>query len=238
MTIHVVNQNGTYMRKPIISGITASVFGLLAPQILQAQGTTYLSNLDQSSVGSLAAGSDSWLAATFETGTNPGGYVLNSIQLAMTDAVGSTGGFMVMLYAPASGSFLPGSSLGTLNGSLNPVTSGLYTYTPAANLTLAPRTTYSIVLTAGTTVANGAYEWSYAGINSYNPTDDWGTLSGVLGGAWTSSNGSSPWIGNEGAFPQFAVNGTGVPEPGVLGLFVLGGFFLAWRCRKAKGSVW
>ena len=38
------------MRKTIISGIIASVLGLLAPQIIQAQGTTtYLSNLDQPS---------------------------------------------------------------------------------------------------------------------------------------------------------------------------------------------
>src|ERR1035441_4891149 len=56
------------MRKTIISGIIASVFGLLAPQIIQAQGTTYLSNLDQSSVGSVAVGSDSWLAGIFNTG--------------------------------------------------------------------------------------------------------------------------------------------------------------------------
>ncbi|MGA3213100.1 MAG: choice-of-anchor R domain-containing protein, partial [Terriglobales bacterium] len=154
------------MRKTIISGIMASVFGLLTPQLLQAQGTTYLSNLDQSSAGSLAVGSDSWLAGIFTTGLNPGGYVLNSIQLAMTDASGSPGGFMVMLYAPAIGGILPGSSLGTLNGSLNPVTSGIYTYTPAATLTLAPNVPYSIVLTAGTAVANGAYELSCAGINS------------------------------------------------------------------------
>ena len=234
MTIHVVNQNGTYMRKPIISGITASVFGLLAPQILQAQGTTYLSNLDQSSVGSLAAGSDSWLAVTFETGTNPGGYVLNSIQLAMTDASGNPSGFMVMLYAPAIGTFLPGNSLGTLNGSLNPVTAGIYTYTPAAKLTLAPYGPYSIVLTAGTAVANGAYELSYAGTDSYNPSGGWSNPGGSLSGVWTSSNGSSPWIVNKGAFPQFAINSAPVPEPSTLGLFALGGLFHVLHRRKAK----
>jgi hypothetical protein len=131
------------MRRIIINGIMSSVFGLLAQQILQAQGTTYLSNLDQSSVGSLAVGSNSWLAGIFETGTNPGGYVLNSIQLVRV-----TGGF--------------------------------------------------------------------------------------AGGVWTSSNGSSPWAGNEGAFPQFAINGSAVPEPGVLSLFVLGGCLLVWHGRKAK----
>jgi hypothetical protein len=156
--------------------------------------------------------------------------VLNSIQLAMTDASGSPSGFIVMLYAHVLGGLSPGSSLGTLNGSLNPVTSGIYTYTPASNLTLSPRTPYFIVLTAGTAVANGAYEWSYAGINSYNPTDGWGAQAGV----WASTNGSSPWGGSGSTFPQFAVSSTAVPEPSILGLLVLGGFFLVWHRWKAK----
>jgi hypothetical protein len=220
------------MRKIIISGIIASVFGLLAPQIIQAQGTTYLSNLEQSSVGSLGAGSNSWLAGIFHVGTNPGGYVLNSIQLAMANASGNPSGFQVMIYASSGGGDLPGDSLGTLNGSLNPVASGIYTYTPDTTLILPAHGAYSIVLTAGTAVANGAYEWSYAGINSYNSSGGWFTLLGGVAGAWTSSNGSPPWIRNGSAFPQFAVNASAVPEPGVLSLFALGGLFLVRQHRK------
>jgi hypothetical protein len=139
-----------------------------------------------------------------------------------------------MLYASAGGSTLPGTSLGTLNGSLNPVTAGIYTYTPAATLTLAPYGFYCIVLTAGTPVANGAYEWSYADINSYNPSGGWSTPPGNLGGVWTSSNGSPPWIESVSTFAQYAVNATGVPEPSTLGLLALGGCFLVWGRRKAK----
>ena len=173
--------------KAIIGGII--VFAVaLAPQIVQAQGTmTYLSNLNQASAGSLAVGSDSWLAAGFGTGNNANGYVLNSIQLGMTDASGNPSNFTVMIYANAGPTgIFPGSSLGTLDGSLNPATGGIFTYTPASNLTLSPSTFYYIVLTAGTTVANGAYDWSYAGANSYNPSGGWFSL----GGIWTSSNGS------------------------------------------------
>src|ERR1035441_5227776 len=111
----VIKQKGLYMRKTIVSGIIASVFGLLAPQILQAQGTTYLSNLEQSSASRFAAGSDSLLAATFETGTNAGGYVINSIQLAMSNASGNPSGFQVMLYRGAGGGGTPGTLLGTLD---------------------------------------------------------------------------------------------------------------------------
>jgi len=147
------------MKRIVIGGVIVFAVGLFAPRIATAQGTvTYLSNLGQASAGSLAVGSDSWLAASFITGTNASGYSLNSIQLAMTDASGNPSGFTAMLYSAigVTGVF-PGSSLGTLNGSLNPVSGGIFTYTPASNPTLLPSTGYFIVLTAGTAIANGAY---------------------------------------------------------------------------------
>ena len=73
--------------------------------------------------------------------------------------------------------------------------------------------------------------WS---INSYNLSGGWYTLQGGVAGAWTSSNGSPPWIRNGSAFPQFAINSTAVPEPGVLSVFVLGGFLLVWQRQKPK----
>src|ERR1035441_2988915 len=219
------------MKKIIIPAVLALALGMLSPQIIQAQGTTYLSNLDQSSVGSLVVGSDSWLAAAFMTGANAGGYVLDSVQLALADASGNPTGFTAMIYAPSypPGGVLPGSILGTLTGSLNPVTSGIYTYTPAANLTLSQSTPYFIVLTAGTAIANGAYDWSLAGANSHNSSGGWL----APGFVWTSSNGSS-WPPLPPGYPQFAINATGVPEPGLLSLLALGGIFLVWHRRKAK----
>ena len=152
----------------------------------------------------------------------------------MSNASGNPSGFQVMVYAGAGGGGTPGTLLGTLNGSLDPVTVGIYTYTPAATLTLPISGPYDIVLTAGTAVGNGAYEWSAAGMNSYNPSGGWSSL-GAVAGVWTSSNGALfPWIHNGSAFPQFAINATAVPEPGVFSLFALCGFFLVWRRRKAK----
>jgi hypothetical protein len=208
------------------------VVSVLAPQITQAQGTIYLSNLGQPSAGSMAVGSNSWLAAGFQTGRNPGGYVLNSVQLGMVDASGNPSDFTVMIYGEHNGppppAIQPVSSLGTLNGSTDPATGGIFTYTPASDLTLSPGI-YFIVLTAGTAVANGAYEWSLAVANSYNPSGGWSSL----GGVWTSSDGSF-WNVPIAGYPQFAINATPIPEPGVLSMFGLGGLFIAWLRPKAK----
>jgi PEP-CTERM motif len=203
--------------------------GLLTRQIVQAQGTVYLSNLDQPSAGSLAVGSDSWLAAGFQTGNNADGYMLNSVQLAMTDASGNPSGFTVMLYNTAGGSFFgyPGSSLATLNGSANPSAAGIFDYTPASSLMLSPGTTYSIVLTAGTPIANGAYEWGWAyPSTSYNPSGTWGADGGEL---MSNSGSLFSWSFVASYYPQFAITATAIPEPDILGLFALGGLFLGLR---------
>ena len=51
------------MKKTILNGIITIAVALLSSQFVQAQGTmTYLSNVDQASAGSLAVGSDSWVA--------------------------------------------------------------------------------------------------------------------------------------------------------------------------------
>jgi hypothetical protein len=212
-----------------ISIIVCLAVAVSVPQITQAQGTmTYLSNLGQPSTGGLPVGSDSWLAAAFITGPKAAGYSLDSIQLAMTDASGNPSDFTVMLCSNGPIAFAPGPVLGTLSGSLSPVSSGIYTYTPASNLTLSPGNRYFIVITAGTAVADGAYEWSLAGAPPYDPSSGWVEV----GGVFTSSNGSSWPLPTDGYF-QFAIAATAVPEPSMLGLLALGGFFLVRHRRKA-----
>ena len=192
---------------------------------------TYLSSLSQASTGTPSVGSNSWLAAQIFTGTNALGYSLDSIQLGMADASGNPSNFTVMLYSAISGgATLPGSNLGTLNGSLNPTAAGIYTFTPASDLTLSPHTTYFIMLTAETTVANGAYSWSESTFPP-NSSSDWGTGNGVL----HSSNGTSGWSPTPYlGIGQFAINATATPEPGILGLFGLGGLAFLWQRWKAK----
>jgi hypothetical protein len=219
-------------RGKIAGSLAILAVGLLAPQIGQAQGSiTFLSNLEQTSAGGDQVGSDSWLAAAFQTGINAAGYELNSIQLAMTDASGAPGGITVKLYANISPpiALSPGASLGVLSGLSDPTTAGTYTYAPVSSLTLSPNSYYFIVLTAGTTVANGAYDWSHAGANNYNPNGGWRSFAG----GWTSANGTS-WNASTAVFSQFAINATPAPEPGVMGLFALGGLLVAFQRRKAR----
>jgi hypothetical protein len=217
--------------KNIIVGIIISAATLLAPRITQAQGTmTVLSNLNQTAGGSVAVGSDSWLAAAFETGTNFRGYVLNSIQLEMAAGSGNPSNFTVMIYNLQGGGIFPLSSIGTLNGSLNPVAGGVFTYTPASSITLSRDTAYFIVLIAGTTVANGAFEWDYVSAYSYNPNDGWNGSGEII----SSSSDGAYWNTASLGYAQYAINVTDVPEPGVLGLSALGGLAFLWHHRKSK----
>ena len=216
--------------KRIILFLAVAVSG---PQLIQAQGTMYVSNLGLISTGSASVGSDSWVAADFRTGTNASGYLLNSVQLALTNASGNPGGFTAMIYdqANAPGGVLPGSGIGTLNGSLDPVAAGIYSYSPGSSLTLSPSTWYFVVLTAGTAVSNGAYQWSVT--STYAPS---------LSGRWQAESipwyrtGGLPWTQHIPAtYAQFAIYATAVPEPGVLSLLVLGGLVLAWH-RRAQSE--
>ena len=204
---------------------------LWAPPNVHAQGPmTYLSNVSQSSVGSRTVGSDSWLAAIIRTGTNSAGYMLDSIQLKLEDASGSPSGFTAMLYdeSVSFGGFDPGTSLGTLMGSVDPAASGIYSYTAPPNLTLSAQTHYYLVLKAETTVADGSYNWSRADSYSYNTTGGWGVSSWFL----YSLNGGSSWISDLNVYPQFSLTATPIPEPGTLGLVMVGAAFVgARRCR-------
>jgi hypothetical protein len=218
------------MKKTIVVGILILALGALTPPYAQAQGTLYLSSLSPTSTGSVAVGSDSWLAAGVYTGNNAGGYSLNSIQLGLTDATGNPSGFGVMLYSEAqgTGSILPGSSLGTLTGSSDPGTVGTYIYTAPSGLSLSPATVYFIVITSGTKVSNGSYNWSES---AYPPgVSAWGL---GINGIDTSNNGTSDWSPTPYlGIAQFAIYATPAPEPGVLGLFALGGLLVAFQRRK------
>ncbi len=153
----------------------------------------------------------------------------------MSDAAGNPNGFTVMLYNNNNAAlYLPANILATLNGSTDPSTTGFNTYTPSSNLILSPNTIYEIVLTAGTTIADGAYEWSVAGLNSYSASGNW-----AGGGVIAKSNNGSSW-GNQPLIfvnAQFAINASAIPEPSTVLLLLLGSGVLIYVQRTHKSKA-
>lgn len=141
------------------------VISLLPLRTTQAQGVLYVSNLGLPAAGSGAIGSNSWFAQTFVTGSNPGGYVLSSVQLLMDAPLGTPGGFTVSIYSKTGDPHSehepgdsPQASLGSLTGS-EPTTVGIFSYT-TPGIVLSPHTFYFVVVTAATSTNDSSYTWS------------------------------------------------------------------------------
>jgi hypothetical protein len=202
-------KKGFNMRK---TTFIISILGLtISTQLVSAQGTLYVSNLDQTPTGSMAVGSDSWLAQPFVTGRNVGGYDLDSIQLLMDAASGTPSDFSVSIYDANLNMFAPQNSLGSLSGSINPSTGGIFTYT-ASDIMLLPSYLYFVVVTATTPIATGDYNWSAAG--SAGDLRQWG----IKPDYYSSTDGLSWGYSTPNAF-QMAVYATTVPEPATGALF-------------------
>ena len=213
------------MKIPLLSLILG--IGFLQPLMTPAQGTVYLSNLGQAPIGYSVAASDAWLAGAFKTGSNTGGYSLNTVQLLMNTASGSPGGFSVSLYTFNNSNFHPGTNLGSLNGS-EPVSGGLFTYS-SSSIALSPSTFYFIVITAATPISVGSFGWTIANSASYTSSDGW-----ILASGYDVSSDGLSWSLHRSTPLQFGVSATAIPEPATISLVAIGVLALGLCRRKTK----
>jgi hypothetical protein len=198
------------MKKIIFAIVT--VIALLTLPTAQAQGVLYISDLGLPPTGSGTIGSNSWIAQTFVTGANSGGYLLNSVLLGMDASAGTPSGFTVSIYSKTGDPHSehepgdsPQSSLGSFIG-LEPTTPGIFDYTNSG-IVLSPSTWYFVVLTSGTSTNSGSYAWSATSgliqTNSFTIQDEFFASSN--GVAWT-------WYPRQKTF-QLSLYAGAVPPP-------------------------
>jgi hypothetical protein len=193
-----------------------------APLTTNAQSTLYLSHLGDNGDTGIGVFSDQSWAVSFETGTSPNGYSLDSMQLRIAGIAGNPTGFALSVYGNNGG--LPGTSIALLDGS-QPTGAGIYAFA-ASDVTLLPSTVYWAVATSSDSLTGrDSFYWAFDP-SSYTSSGGWslGRDADVLNlGTW-SPNGTSPLT--------LAIDSTAVPEPEVYALIGLGLCAMLWQRTK------
>jgi hypothetical protein len=187
--------------------LTASATLSLA---LTGHAAVVLGNTGQTTFDVDLVSEDHWLAAPFQTGADVSGYRLNSITLSFRSG-GSTianGGFALAVWSNNTG--VPGSAItgGTLSGSVNPSTTGLFSYT-TSTATLAPSTTYWVVASIPSGPGS-IYQWAFAGSLAQDVNAPGWSIDGLYAyrtaAVWNALDSQeSPFI--------MSIDATPVPEP-------------------------
>jgi len=188
---------------------------------LAVRADTISSNLSNATAGTEAASGNTWLTASFGTGSSSSS--LSNITLLLSNPV--TGSAEVDLY---SNSLLqPGSLIGTLTSPGSYSTSLSDTTFSSNGLTLSANSTYWIVLKA----LSGEFDWAWTADNS-------GTGVGFQGTWGVSTDAGSTWY-TYAVYPtQFSVTTTAaaaIPEPGT-GWLAIGGLLIGalMLCKRQR----
>ncbi len=196
---------------------------------LPALAETYISNLGTRSPTSPAGSAISLMpigpgvyqyAQSFTTGNTALAFELDSIVLSMLAMGAEGGGFELSIYDDNAAA--PGSALGAaLSGNASPVLGQEYTYT-ASGITLSASTTYWIVASNNSTTAS--YGWKLAD-EAATVTGGWATPL-----SFSSRSGTDAWAPYLTGIPpgsvqealRYSLNASPVPEPGSVGLLLVG----------------
>lgn len=201
---------------------------------LLAFSTSSADNTDHAFVGSdyLAAdNSGLYVGQSFTTGSNVGGYELNSISVRQVSWAGTfwdyTGGEITLRIFPGGGGdngellletvpIAPGAGSDAVFGG-TPADPMWLTFALTSPLTVAANTQYSFAFRSNGTGANDQFFMELDG------TSDGGAYTG--GSSITVDDGNNLWNGNTEGDRAFVANMTAIPEPSITflgGLGVLG----------------
>ncbi len=183
-----------------------------------------VSNLGEEPIQVIPAVRGTALASNaFTTGSNLGGYTLDSATINIRGVNGSPGDLVVGIHA--SSGLNPGAQLEDLAGA-DPQAAGNHTFT-SSGINLNANTTYHIQLSSPTSSGESAYSWFATESDSQTSTDGW-TIADAGRDFAEESWGNL----TEGKSYHFSIQATPVPEPHEYAMFVglgLIGFVAARR---------
>ena len=172
----------------------------LASQPAGAQNTetTFVSNMDETPshdhlIGTSLLTTNFSYANAFTTGSNAGGYTLNSVTAKFNGKTGSPGAISAKIYSSAmqDGYAKPNAALVTLTGN-NPDAAGDYTFTCPSNdggCTLSASATYHLAFETTASAAGNNYKWRATSSDDQTSSYGWTIADSVSNkggaGSWT-----------------------------------------------------
>ncbi len=218
-----------------LSPCRSVVFGFFSLCIMvlgtsPTHGEVVVSNLTETSVGTISFTPTQSVAGAFTTGDSA--FTLEKITLALGNASGASSVFTVSLYSSSLG--LPGALIETLSGPASPQPAGSYGFSSGGSAILNANTTYFWV---GTLTSSTASDRRRSHLTA--STNESSSLGWTMANAYYTKLGSGNWTASTSYSLMFSVDAVSVvPEPGayavLAGVAALG--LVATR-RRPRGGV-
>ncbi len=164
--------------------------------------------------------------------TGPTTTQLTSVSLDMRHVSENGGNFTVSLWSDAGGGHAPGALLGVLFGNPDPITDGVFTYTPTNEILLAPSESYWVV--AGVSSGPAVFVWNETTSSAFTGT---GTGGGRLRGDYQNpALFVAPEFPSSSGTLMFQVDATPVPEPRDVAAMTAAGLLAVALLRRRFGT--